>query len=37
LLSEPSGKITQDIALGIDPGKLFTLRYVSAQMDSLTA
>ena len=28
---------TQPIALGIDPGKSYSLRYVSTQMDSLTA
>jgi outer membrane protein assembly factor BamA len=37
LVSEPSGTQTQTISIGIDPGKKYTLRYVSVQTDSLIA
>jgi hypothetical protein len=33
----PTGNETQPIVVGVDPGKSYALRYVSAQMDSLTA
>jgi hypothetical protein len=36
-LTFETGEDTQSIAIGIDPGKYYSLRYVSAQMDSLTA
>jgi hypothetical protein len=37
LTSEPSNTQTQPISVGVDPGKSYALRYVSAQMDRLTA
>jgi hypothetical protein len=37
LINPPSGYETQSINIGIDPGKGYSLRYVSAQMDSLAA
>ncbi len=36
-LISPTGNETQPVVVGVDPGKSYTLRYVSAQMDSLIA